>query len=50
MNEDDLELKNKFQLNVVRADIKLDKDQENNGSGTVGSKYMDKEDSKTQTF
>ena len=56
MNKDDPELKNKLQLNIVKADntilmfktrddiLKLDKDKENNGSGTVGCKYMDKED------
>ena len=53
VSEDDPELKIKFQLNVVKADItvtsklemilKLDKDQKNNGSGTVCSKYIDKE-------
>ena len=28
----------------------MNKDQENNGSGTVGSKYKDKEDNQAQTF
>ena len=56
MNKDDPELKNKLQLNIVKADntilmfktrddiLKLDKDKENNGSGTVGCKNVDKED------
>ena len=56
MNEDDPELKNKLQTKPSkswyhRTDIKarddilkLDNNQENNGSGTVGSKCMDQED------
>ena len=56
VNEDDPELKNKLQTKPSkswyhRTDIKarddilkLDNNQENNGSGTVGSKCMDQED------
>ena len=55
MNEDDPELKNKLQLNIVKADIivtsKLEiissswiKIRKNSGNDTVGSKCMDGED------
>ena len=62
VNEDDPELKNKLQLNILKADITVTSKLEMIssswisirkimavGSDIVGSKYMDKKDNKTQT-